>query len=94
MIAIILLSVVAIFFVVFTIICKGIIKKLESPEIEWYDQKELPTEIRIDRDISKDVLVYNFETKTIHIGYYSFGNDMWVMDSKISRDKFLWAYID
>ena len=98
MMPIIFISVALIFFIVFAIFCKKLIKKLELPEIEWHNQKELPTEIRIGRNISKDVLVFDNDTKKIYIGYFSFSNDMWVVDNKIKSveqpTNFVWAYLD
>jgi predicted membrane protein len=84
-----------VFAVIVTFICKKAIKKLELPEIEWYDQNEIPEEIRVERTISKDVLIVNLETKTLHIGYYSYGNDCWVVDGfAITPNKFNWAYLN
>ena len=84
-----------VFAVIVTFICKKAIKKLEFPEIEWHDQNEIPEEIRVERTISKDVLIVNLETKTLHIGYYSYGNDCWVVDGfAITPNKFNWAYLN
>jgi hypothetical protein len=95
MIPIILAIVVIAFFTFFVIISKKIIEKLELPEIEWHDQNEIPEEIRDERTISKDVLIVNLKTKTLHIGYYSYGNDCWIIDGfAITPDKFNWAYLN
>jgi len=93
----IFISAAIIFLVVFTIICKRLIKKLELPEIEWYDRKELPTEIREDRNVSKDVIVYDLDSKKLYTAYYSFGNDFYVF-IKLPSEKwptnFVWAYLN
>jgi hypothetical protein len=83
--------------VVFTIFCKRLIKKLELPEIEWNDQKELPTEIREDRNISKDIIVYDLYSKKLYTAYYSFGNDIYVFIKLPSENwptNFVWTYLN
>ena len=92
----IFISAALIFLIVFTIICKRLIEKLELPEIEWYDQKELPTELRKSRSLSVDVLIYDLDSKELSMAYYSYSNDIWIFLNVNGFDSypknFNWAY--
>jgi hypothetical protein len=74
----------------------NLIKKLETPNIDWKDKNEIPGEIAIDRNISKDVLICDLDHNEIYLGYYSYSNSSWVLCSKntIFLTNFVWAYIN
>ncbi len=73
-------------------------KKNKNPKIEWFDPKQLPSKIRTERNISKDVLIYDLDTKKMYIGYYSFSNMFWVIDNEMKSVEqpinFVWAYLN
>jgi len=73
-----------------------LIKKIETPNIEWNDKKEIPGEIVIERNISKDVLICDLNHNDFYIGYYSYSTSSWVLCGKNTTflTNFVWAYIN
>lgn len=86
------------FLIVLSIIFKKIINRLELPNIEWNDQKELPCKLRKERSISVDVLIYDLDSKKLYLGYFSFSNELWLIDDEMKSIKqptrFVWAYFN
>ena len=86
-----------IFIVIVCVLLKKLIKQLETPEIDWRTDEELPMNIFDERNISHDVLIYDLDTKELYTGYYSFYNDLWVINcpkTAIKVTNFVWAYIN
>lgn len=95
----ILLSIVIIaFFISLVTVCKKLIRNIETPNIDWKEQTEIPTEINKDRNLSADVLVYDLDSKTLFIGFYSYSNDVWrfpqVNGIENNPKNFNWAYFN
>ena len=95
---IVFISAVVICICIFVIFCNKIVKKFELPNIEWNDQNEIPTEINKDRNLSADVLVYDLDSKTLCIGFYSYSNDVWrfpqINGIENNPKNFNWAYFN
>jgi len=73
-----------------------LIKKLETPNIDWKDKNEIPGEVVFERNISKDVLICDLNSNDFYIGYYSYSKSSWVLCSKNTTflTNFVWAYIN
>jgi len=73
-----------------------LIKKLETPNIDWKDKNEIPGEIVFQRNISKDVIIFDLNSNDLYIGYYSYSNSSWVICHKktTALTDFVWAYIN
>jgi len=96
MIQILLAIVIIAFFISLVILCKKLIKTLETPNIDWKEKTEIPGEVVFERNISKDVLICDLDHKEIYLGYYSYSNSSWVLCSKNTTflTNFVWAYIN
>lgn len=89
----ILIVVVGVLFLL--IIIKRIVSDLTNPIIEWNGSNKFPTNIREDRNISEDVLIYDLDTEFLCIGYYTYNTDRWIfITSKNQPKNFLWTYLE
>ena len=98
MIQIFLAIVIIAFFISLVIICKKLIINIEIPKIDWNDKNEIPTEINKDRNLSADVLIYDLDSKTLFIGFYSYSNHVWRFPQlngiENNPKNFNWAYFN
>jgi hypothetical protein len=63
---------------------------------EWFSQNVLPENPRDGRNISEDVLVYDYDDDCNHIAFYSYSKDNWVFincENSIPKN-FKWRYFD
>ena len=94
---IVIITIVITFIITVCLLIKKLMAQIESPEIDWKTDEELPEDIFDERSISKDVLIYDLDTKELYLGYYSYSNDLWVVCSEktaIKITNFVWAYIN
>jgi hypothetical protein len=73
-----------------------LLKDLKMPLIDWNDKDEFPTNIREDRNISEDVLIYDLDTEKIFLGYFMYNSNTWIAINNNSKmpNNFVWAYLN
>ncbi len=87
-----------------TIICIWLWHQLNHPKCTWYSQHIIPENPRTDRNISEDVLIYDYDNDCNLIAYYSYSDGLWCfIGTDFFRDgkqrieptmKFKWRYFD
>lgn len=80
---------------VFLAVCLWIWKCYQI-KIEWFSQHIAPENPRTDRNISEDVLVYDYDNDCNLVAYYCYSSSQWKFinwDMKVP-DKFKWRYFD
>lgn len=77
------------------IICFWIFKFYTYDEFEWFSQNRLPENPREDRNISEDVLIYDYDNDCNIIAYYCYNEEKWCFIGNADTPKnWKWRYLD
>jgi hypothetical protein len=95
--AIIIAPGIAILIIIAIIMAIVWIYKTNRKKVEWFSQHIVPENPREGRNISEDVLVYDYDNDCNLIAYYSYNNNHWCfIGAEITwkPKTFKWRYLD